>query len=161
MKPTCLLFSLLLASCCGPKGLVSVTVPEASTEGQGAAVEVVPDSLASPCDSLLDALETLKALDADTVVIHDTIRAKAQAKAREAVSAMKVAVCQWQPIDINTDRIEGRIWPGPDGTPQYKVTCKEVKSEPVPCRCPKEMPWWGWLIVIAAAVVGLFIGRRL
>ncbi len=147
---------ILLASCCGPKGMVSVTVPEASTEGQATATEVVPDSVASPCDSLRDALEVLKSGITDRDTLH---AAPAKAKAKRAVQAIKEQVCKWEPIDINTDRITGRIWPAPDGTPLFKVTCKEVRSEPVPCHCESKVPLWAKIVM--GALFGALIVQTL
>ena len=139
--------------------MATMTIPEHVTEGQAIAIEVPPDSLANPCDSLLSALRAIR----DTVYIHETVYQRA--KAQRAVQAIREAVCQWEDIQYQDSAVVVTITRQADGTPKYTVTAKERKQV-VPCSCKdavrnvrRQRNLLALLLVIAA-LVGLILLKR-
>lgn len=157
---------LILASCRGP--LSTVTTPEHNAEGQATSIEVPPDSLADPCDSLLAALQAIRTpaivIDTDTVYVHDTVYIQQhRAKAQRAVKAIREAVCQWEDIHHEDSTVVVTIMRGADGTPSYTVSVKERTYK---CNCKDQVATFRrqrnvlFLLLVIAVLLGIILLKR-
>lgn len=157
---------LILASCRGP--LPTITTPEHNAEGQATSIEVPPDSLADPCDSLLAALQAMRTpaivIDTDTVHVHDTVYIQQQrAKAQRAAQAIREAVCQWEDIYHEDSTVVVTIVRGADGTPRYTVSVKERTYR---CNCKDQVVTFKrqrnmlFLLLVIAVLLGIILLKR-